>query len=146
MRQGSFTTRLSGAKYVNSFNRVAYISTEKEVRDKGVLCCMLFFTLYNYTHYTTIHTIHTLPPITHDTHFTHLYTGHFRLGFNGVYTALMSTDITTQRMTDEITYALNLDMVQITPILLDGYTDVAGPYRMWDIEFISLAGTLYITL
>jgi hypothetical protein len=71
MRQGSFTTRLSGAKYVNSFNRVAYISTEKEVRDKGVLCCMLFFTLYNYTHYTTIHTI------THYTHYTHynpLYT------------------------------------------------------------------------
>jgi len=81
--------------------------------------------------------------------------GHFTLSLStptGLLTTRpMSINITAQRLEDEITRRLNIESVRITPIDLNPNPGPSvtqssnsihwpGDFRVWDIEFISIAG------
>jgi hypothetical protein len=69
-------------------------------------------------------------------------TGTFTLSLGGHTTLQIPLDTSQNRLADYISSGLYLDMVTVRAVHLNTSTPYAGSYRVWDVEFTSIAGAL----
>lgn len=75
-------------------------------------------------------------------HATSKLVGTFSLSLGSYSTRQISVDTTQDRLSDEIAYSLRLDSIKVVSVDLGDYPGIPGDYRAWDIEFVSVAGTM----
>ena len=68
--------------------------------------------------------------------------GNFRVGYNGIFTNLMSVDVSYQIFEEEISRTFGIQKIRIRPFNFGIDFNYGGDYRAWDISFISVGGTV----